>query len=117
MHLHEYIIISQNKQDNSRLCTILDYHLACSDHDERVAKVEPAMRITDLEAKSKGKCRAASFFILHRVWRLSITYYLLVMSERAYQQTQCNHKATHCTYNLTFFRNPPASLSFLREGP
>ena len=26
MHLHEYIIISQNKQDNSRLCTILDYH-------------------------------------------------------------------------------------------
>ena len=26
MHLHNYIIISQNKQDNSRLCTILDYH-------------------------------------------------------------------------------------------
>ena len=26
MHLHDYIIISQNKQDNSRLCTILDYH-------------------------------------------------------------------------------------------
>ena len=25
MHLHDYIIISQNKQDNSRLCTILDY--------------------------------------------------------------------------------------------
>ena len=26
MHLHDYIIISQNKQDNSRLFTVLDYH-------------------------------------------------------------------------------------------
>ena len=26
MHLHNYIIISQNKQDNYKLCTILDYH-------------------------------------------------------------------------------------------
>ena len=26
MHLHDYIIINQNKQDNSSLCTILDYH-------------------------------------------------------------------------------------------
>ena len=55
MHLHDYIIISQNKQDNSRICTILDYHLVCSDHDERVTKVGPAIRITELEAKSKGK--------------------------------------------------------------
>ena len=29
--------------------------MACSDHDERVVKVGPAMRITELEAKSKGK--------------------------------------------------------------
>ena len=76
MYLHDYIIISQNKQDNSRLCAILDYHLTCSDHDERVAKVGPAMRITELEAKSKSKRRAASFFILRGVWRLSITYFL-----------------------------------------
>ena len=76
MHIHDYIIISQNKQDNSRLCAILDYHLACSDHDERVAKVGPAMRIAELEAKSKSKRRAASFFSLHGVWRLSITYCL-----------------------------------------
>ena len=81
MHLHEYIIISQNNKNNSRFCTILNYHLACSDHDERVAKVGPAMRITKLEAKSKGKSCAASFFILRRVWRLSITYCILVMSE------------------------------------
>jgi len=94
MHIHDYFIISQNKQDNFSLCIILDYHLACSDHDERVAKVEPAMRITDLEAKSKGKCRAASFFILCGVWRLSITYSGLVMSERACAQTQCKHKPT-----------------------
>jgi len=39
MHIHDYIIISQNKEDNSRLCAILDYHLPCSDHDERVTKV------------------------------------------------------------------------------
>ena len=26
MQLYDYIIFSQNKQDNSRLCTILDYH-------------------------------------------------------------------------------------------
>ena len=73
MYLHDYIIISQNKQDNSRLCTILDYHLACSDHDKRVAKVGPAMRIMELEVKSKGKRRAANFFILRGVWRPSIT--------------------------------------------
>ena len=103
MHLHDYIIISQNKQDNSRICTILDYHLVCSDHDERVTKVGPAIRIIELEAKSKCKCRAASFFILRRVWRLSITYYLLVMFERACPQIQCKHKTTHCTSNLTFF--------------
>ena len=54
MHLHDYIIISQNKQDNSILCTILNYHLVCSDHDERVTKIGSAMRITELEAKSKG---------------------------------------------------------------
>ena len=64
MYLHDYIIISQNKQDNFRLCAILDYHLACSDHDERVVKVGPAMRITELEAKSKVKCRAASSFLI-----------------------------------------------------
>ena len=61
MHLHNYIIISQNKQDKSRLCTILDYHLACSDHDERVVKVGPAMRITELEAKSKVMFRCKIF--------------------------------------------------------
>ena len=83
MHLHVYIIISQNIQNNFRICTILDYHLACSDHDERVAKVGPTMRTTELEAKSKSKRRAASFFILRRVWRLSITYCLLLMSGRA----------------------------------
>ena len=76
MHLHGYIIISQNKQDKSRLCAILDYHLAYGDHDEMVAKIRPAMRITQLEAKSKSKRRAASFFSLHGVWRLSITYCL-----------------------------------------
>ena len=81
MDLHDYIIISQNKQDNSRLCTILDYHMACSDHDERVAKVGPAMRITELEAKNKGKRRAARFFILRGVWRLSIIYCLMVIFE------------------------------------
>ena len=37
------------------------------------------MRITELEAKSKGKRRAASFFILYGVCRLSITYCLLMM--------------------------------------
>ena len=94
MHLHDYIIISQNKQDNYRICTILDYHLICSDHDGRVTKVGPAMGITELEAKCKGKHRAAMFFILRGVWRLSITYCLLVMSERACPQTQCKHKAT-----------------------
>ena len=26
MHLHNYIIISKNKPDNFRFCTILDYH-------------------------------------------------------------------------------------------
>ena len=67
MHLHNYIIISQNKQDNSRLCAILDYHLACRDHDERVAELGPAMRITELVDKSKSKHRAASFFILRGV--------------------------------------------------
>ena len=76
MHLHDYIIISQNKQDNCSLCAILDYHLAYSDHDEMVAKIRPAMRITQLEAKSKSKRRAASFFILREVWRLFITYCL-----------------------------------------
>ena len=60
MHLHDYIISSQNKQDNSRL----------------------------------GKRRAASFFILRGVWKLSITYCLLVLSERACPQAQCKHKAT-----------------------
>ena len=94
MHLHDYIIINQNKQDNSRLCTILDYHVTCSDHDERVTKVGPVMRIIELEAKSKGKCRAASFFILSGVWRLFITYYLLVMSERACPQAQYKQMAT-----------------------
>ena len=67
MHLHDYIIISQNKQDNSRFCTTLNYHLICSDHDERVVKVGPSIRIAELEAKSKGKRRAASFFILRGV--------------------------------------------------
>ena len=82
MHLHDYIIINQNKQDNCRLCTILDYNLDCSDHDEGVAKVGPAMRIPELEGKSKSKRRTASFFILRGVRRLSITC-LLVMSKRA----------------------------------
>ena len=94
MHLHYYIIISQNKQDNFKICTILDYHLACSDHNEKVVKVGPATRITELEPKSKGNCRATSFFIIHEIWRLFITYYLLVMSEYACPQTQCKHKAT-----------------------
>ena len=79
MHLHDYISISPNKQNNSRLCTILDYHLGCSDHDNRVAKLGPAMRITKLEAKSKGKSRGTSFFILRGVWRLFITYCLLLL--------------------------------------
>ena len=82
MHLHDYIIINQNKQDNYRLCTILDYNLDCSDHDERVAKVGPAMWIPELEGKSKSKRRTTSFFILRGVRRLSITC-LLVMSKRA----------------------------------
>ena len=65
MHLHYYIIISQNKQDNSRICTILDYHLVCSDHDERVTKVGPAIRIIELEAKSKISIvtQTSSFFV------------------------------------------------------
>ena len=91
MHFHDYI--SQNK-DSSRLCTILDYHLACSDDDERVVKVGLSMRITELEAKSKGKRCAASLFILRGVWRLSITYCLLMKSKRACLQAQCKHKAT-----------------------
>ena len=94
INLHDYIIISQNKQDNPRLCTILDYNLTCSDHDERVVKVGPVMRITELEAKSKGKRRVASFFILRGVCRLSITYCLLVMSEPACPPVQCKHKTT-----------------------
>ena len=94
MHLHDYIIISQNKQDNFRFCTILDYQLTYSDHDERVTKIGPAMMMTELKAKSKGKCRAASFFILHGVWRLSINYCLLVISRHACPQTQCKHKTT-----------------------
>ena len=60
MDLHDYIIISQNKQNNSRLCTILDYHMACNDHDERVAKVGPAIRITELEAKSVPQASSSS---------------------------------------------------------
>ena len=60
MHLHVYIIISQNIQNNFRICTILDYHLACSDHDERVAKVGPAIRITELEAKSVPQASSSS---------------------------------------------------------
>ena len=39
MHLHDYITISQNKQDNSRLCTILDYHppnVCCGHCDKTV---------------------------------------------------------------------------------
>ena len=75
MHLHDYIIISQNKQDNFSFCNILDYHPTYSDHDERVAKVGPAMRITELEAKSKGKRRAASF--LHFLWSLETVHHLL----------------------------------------
>ena len=73
--------------------------MACSDHDERVAKVGPAMRITELEAKSKGKHHAARFFILRAVWRLSITYYLLMIFERACPQAQCKHKALHVQPN------------------
>ena len=71
--------------------------MTCIDHDERVTKIGPATMMTmmtELKAKSKSKCRAASFFILHGVWRLFITYCLLVMSERACPQTQCKHKAT-----------------------
>ena len=73
MDLHDYIIISQNKQNNSSLCTILDYHMACSDHDERVVKVGPAMRITELEAKNKGKRHAASFFIQQKLGHRGMT--------------------------------------------
>jgi len=50
------------------------------------------MRITELEAKSKSKRRAASFFILREVWRLYITYCLLVMSECVCLQAQYKHK-------------------------
>ena len=114
MHIHDYFIISQNKQDNSKLCTILDYHLACSDHDERVAKVGPAMRITELEAKSKGKHRSASFFILHEVWRLSITYCRLVMFERACAQAQCKHKPTARPPNSF---SQPSCITVLTGGP
>ena len=67
--------------------------MACSDHDERVAKVGPAMWILELEGKRKSKRPTASFFILRGVRRLSITYCLLVMSKRACLQAQCKYKA------------------------
>ena len=99
MDLHDYIIISQNKQDNPRLCTILEYHMACSDHDERVAKVGPAMRITELEAKSKGKRRAARFFILRGVWRLSIIYCLLVIFDVHIRRPNASTRPLHVQPN------------------
>ena len=77
MHLHDYIIVSQNKQDNSSLCTILDYHLACSDHDERVPKVGPTLKITELEAKSKGKHHK----LLHPPWSLESVHHLLLAGD------------------------------------
>ena len=115
MDLHDYIIISQNKQNNSRLCTILDYHMACSDHDERVAKVGPAMRITELEAKSKGKRRAARFFILRGVWRLSIIYCLLVIFDVHIRRPNASTRPLHVQPSL--FRNSPIYLPLPREGP
>ena len=99
MHLHDYIIVSQNKQDNSSLCTILDYHLACSDHDERVVKVGLSMRTTELEAKSKGKCCAASFFILRGVWRLSIIYCLLVIFDVHIRRPNASTRPLHVQPN------------------
>ena len=74
MGLHDYIIISQNKQDNSRFCTILDYHMTCSDHDKRVAKVGPAMRITELEAI----IRFISRFTTHLCKKIINKFYLIL---------------------------------------
>ena len=99
MYLHDYIIISQNKQDNSRLCAILDYHQARSDHDERVAKVGPAMRIAELEAKSKSKRRAARFFIFRGVWRLSIIYCLLVIFDVHIRRPNASTRSLHIQPN------------------
>ena len=114
MDLHDYIIISQNKQNNSRFCTILDYHMACSDHDERVAKVGPAMRITELEAKNKGKRRAARFFIFRGVWRLSIIYCLLVIFDVHICRPNASIRPLHVQPNS--FSQSSCTLSLPREG-
>jgi len=73
--------------------------MACSDHDERVAKVGPAMRITELEAKSKGKRRAARFFILRGVWRLSIIYCLLVIFDVYIRRPNASTRPLHVQPN------------------
>ena len=97
MDLHDYIIISQNKQDNSRLCTILDYHLACSDHDERV-----------------GKHRAASFFILYGVWRLSIILHIKLHIVDTYRilTTQTINIFYH-TYILLYYQNLKCTITII----
>ena len=71
------------------------------------------MRITELEAKCKGKHRAAIFFILRGVWRLSITYCRLVMFERACAQAQCKHKPTARPPNSF---SQPSCIPILAEG-
>jgi len=73
--------------------------MAYSDHDERVAKVGPAMRITELEAKSKGKRRAARFFILRGVWRLSIIYCLLVIFDVHIRRPNASTRPLHVQPN------------------
>ena len=73
--------------------------MAYSDHDERVAKVGPAMRITELEAKSKGKRHAARFFILRGVWRLSIIYCLLVIFDVHIRRPNASTRPLHVQPN------------------
>ena len=50
MHPRDYIIISQNKQDNSRLRTILDYHppKVCCQH---CYKILPHLTINTTSSK------------------------------------------------------------------
>ena len=65
----------------------------------RVAKVGPAMRITELEAKSKGKRRVARFFILRGVWRLSIIYCLLVIFDVHIRRPNASTRPLHVQPN------------------
>ena len=91
--------------------------MAYSDHDERVAKVGPAMRITELEAKSKGNCRAARFFILRGVWRLSIIYRLLAIFDVHIRRPNAitMQAQSHYMSNLTFF-SQSSCITVLADG-